>query len=164
MKRKFEYLIIVLCSFWLTIGSDNIFSLTLWAKTSHGISLDRLKNNIHEFTLKNGLKVIILEKHTSPTVALKIFFKVGSVNERPGITGISHIIEHMLFKGTTTIGTKNYQREQPILERIDWVVNRLAELEKTPRGHASAEKQEAKLLKEELTSLYTKHQTYVVRQ
>ena len=50
--------------------------------------------------LDNGLKVIVLEDHSTPSVSHHVWFHVGSKNERPGITGISHMIEHMMFKGT----------------------------------------------------------------
>jgi zinc protease len=57
-----------------------------------------------EFTLGNGLKVVMVEDHTVPSVTFAIGFHVGSRNERPGITGISHLFEHMMFNGS-----KNYK-------------------------------------------------------
>jgi len=54
------------------------------------------------FTLDNGLKVFVKPVHSSPVVALNIWIKAGSVNEEPGEEGYSHLIEHMLFKGTPT--------------------------------------------------------------
>jgi predicted Zn-dependent peptidase len=57
-----------------------------------------------EFTLKNGLKVVAVEDHTVPSVCYSVAFRVGSRNERPGITGISHLFEHMMFNGS-----KNYK-------------------------------------------------------
>lgn len=53
-----------------------------------------------EFTLKNGLKVVMVEDHTVPSICFAIAFHVGSRNERPGITGISHLFEHMMFNGS----------------------------------------------------------------
>jgi len=53
-----------------------------------------------EFTLKNGLKVVLVEDHTVPSVCFAVAFHVGSRNERPGITGISHLFEHMMFNGS----------------------------------------------------------------
>ncbi len=53
-----------------------------------------------ELTLKNGLKVVMVEDHTVPNVCFSIAFHVGSRNERPGITGISHLFEHMMFNGS----------------------------------------------------------------
>jgi len=54
----------------------------------------------NEFTLKNGLKVVTVEDHTVPSVCFSVAFRVGSRNERPGITGISHLFEHMMFNGS----------------------------------------------------------------
>ncbi|HPX55969.1 MAG TPA: pitrilysin family protein [Syntrophales bacterium] len=77
-----------------------------------------LEKRVEKFVLKNGLTVLILERHMSPTVALYIRHRVGSVDEKLGETGLAHFLEHMMFKGTTTIGTKDYQKEVPILSRI----------------------------------------------
>jgi zinc protease len=59
---------------------------------------------VHETTLANGLKVLIQEVHTAPVVSFMVWYKVGSRNESAGITGISHLLEHMMFKGTPTYG------------------------------------------------------------
>ncbi len=60
------------------------------------------------FVLENGMKFLLVPRHDQPNViAAGWVAKVGSVNERPGITGISHFFEHMMFKGTDTIGTAN---------------------------------------------------------
>jgi zinc protease len=53
--------------------------------------------------LENGLKVLLLEEHTAPLVSVWCWYKVGSRDERPGLTGVSHWVEHMNFKGTTSI-------------------------------------------------------------
>ena len=53
-----------------------------------------------EFTLRNGLTVVTVEDHTVPSICFAIAFHVGSRNERPGITGISHLFEHMMFNGS----------------------------------------------------------------
>ena len=58
-----------------------------------------------------GMKLLLVERHASPTVAAGWVAHVGSVNETTGITGIAHLFEHMMFKGTTTIGTRDHQRE-----------------------------------------------------
>ena len=64
------------------------------------------------FTLPNGMKFLLVPRHDQPnTVAAGWLAKVGSVNERPGITGISHFFEHMMFKGTDAIGTRDSARD-----------------------------------------------------
>lgn len=58
--------------------------------------------NLRTATLENGLQVLLLESHTAPVATFWVWYRVGSRNERPGLTGISHWVEHMLFKGTPT--------------------------------------------------------------
>ena len=65
-----------------------------------GITLAQIRDNVQTSTLKNGMKILVQEDHTIPTVALYFFYRVGSRNERPGITGISHFFEHMMFNGS----------------------------------------------------------------
>ncbi len=78
-----------------------------------------LEDKVREHTLKNGMKLLMVERRTSPTVSAWIRFKVGSVDERSDERGIAHLLEHMLFKGTKTLGTTDYQAEKPILDRIE---------------------------------------------
>lgn len=59
-----------------------------------------LFDKIEERVLPNGLKVLAVDRRTSPTATLQLWYRVGSRNERPGITGVSHIFEHLMFKGT----------------------------------------------------------------
>jgi len=71
---------------------------------------------VQELTLPNGMRFLLFERHESPTVAAGWLAHVGSVNEREGITGISHLFEHMMFKGTKTIGTKDIQADLRIID------------------------------------------------
>jgi predicted Zn-dependent peptidase len=77
--------------------------------------------NVREESLPNGMRVLMVERHESPTVACGWVAHVGSVNEWPGVTGISHLFEHMMFKGTKTIGTKDYARDAEIMREQDAV-------------------------------------------
>ena len=61
-------------------------------------------------TLKNGLKVILMEDHSVPVISRWTFYRVGSRNEHPGITGISHFMEHMMFNGAAKYGPKEFDR------------------------------------------------------
>jgi predicted Zn-dependent peptidase len=72
-----------------------------------------------ETVLPNGMKLLMVVRRDSPTVACGWVARVGSVNEPPGITGISHLFEHMMFKGTKTIGTKDYAKDAEILAQQD---------------------------------------------
>lgn len=69
--------------------------------------------------LDNGLKLLLVERHEQPIVAAGLFYGVGSVNDPAGKSGIAHLFEHMLFKGSRTIGTSDYQREHPLIEQQD---------------------------------------------
>ena len=68
------------------------------------------KEDVKVQTLDNGLKVLLVEDHNVPSVALYTFFRVGSRNERPGLTGVSHFIEHMMFNGTPKVGPGEFDR------------------------------------------------------
>jgi len=70
---------------------------------------------VNEQTLPNGMRVLLVERHDDPSIAGGWVAHVGSANERPGMTGIAHLFEHMMFKGTPTIGTTNYQRDLEII-------------------------------------------------
>ena len=65
---------------------------------------------VSETVLPNGLKVLLKEQHKSPVVTFQIWYRVGARNERLGKTGISHVLEHMMFKGTTKYGPKQFSR------------------------------------------------------
>src|SRR4030095_1016909 len=58
--------------------------------------------------LKNGMRILVQEDHSIPNVALYIFYKIGSRNERPGPTGLSHFFEHMMFNGARKYGPKKF--------------------------------------------------------
>lgn len=78
-----------------------------------------LEDKVFKTKLKNGITVLIMERHISPTVALYIRHRIGAVDEDKGETGAAHMLEHMMFKGTKTIGTKNYAAEKKILAAIE---------------------------------------------
>ena len=78
-----------------------------------------LENKVIKTKLKNGLTVLMLERHLSPTVSLYIRHRVGAIDEEYGESGAAHLLEHMMFKGTTTIGAKNYAIEKKILGKIE---------------------------------------------
>jgi len=77
--------------------------------------------DVQELSLPNGMKWLLFENHDSPTVAAGWTARVGSVNERPGITGISHFFEHMMFKGTRVIGTRDAEADLKLIEEQEKV-------------------------------------------
>ncbi len=74
---------------------------------------------VQEIILDNGMRLLLVPRKGDPNVAAGWLAKVGSVNERPGITGLSHLFEHMMFKGTQTIGTKDMAENQKLLKEMD---------------------------------------------
>jgi predicted Zn-dependent peptidase len=70
---------------------------------------------VEEHVLSNGMKLLLVPRRDEPVVSAGWVAKVGSANERPGITGISHLFEHMMFKGTEAIGSKDAARDQKLI-------------------------------------------------
>ena len=66
--------------------------------------------NVKEYTLDNGLKVLLLEEHKAPVAVFQIWYKVGSRYEPYDKAGISHMLEHMMFRGTKKFGPKTFSR------------------------------------------------------
>ena len=134
-----------------------VLALSLSAATSFG---QGLADKVHEHTLKNGMKLLMVPRHTSPTVAAWIRFKVGSVDERSDERGLAHLLEHMLFKGTKTLGTRDYAAEKPILDRIE-ATAQLLMAEQVKREQADQKTLEK--LTKELATLEKEAEKYVVK-
>ncbi|MCU0233661.1 MAG: insulinase family protein [Thermoanaerobaculales bacterium] len=83
------------------------------------VAAQEAKVPVQEFILDNGMKLVMVERHESPTVSAGWVTHVGSVNEEAGATGIAHLFEHMIFKGSRTIGTSDYAKESEIMARLD---------------------------------------------
>src|SRR5574337_166409 len=65
---------------------------------------------VKESALENGLKILLLEEHKAPVVTIHVWYRVGARNEQPGTTGLSHLLEHMMFKGTSKLGPGLFSR------------------------------------------------------
>jgi predicted Zn-dependent peptidase len=134
-----------------------ILSLSLLASTAWGAGLE---DKVREHTMKNGMKLLLVERHTSPTVAAWIRFRVGSVDERSDERGLAHLLEHMLFKGTKTLGTTDYAAEKPLLDKIETTAQELM-LEKSKRE--KSEPATIARLQKELDTLEKQADKYVVK-
>ncbi len=84
--------------------------------------VDRVMAKVTEFTLDNGLKFIVLERHEAPVVSFATYADVGGADEPDGKTGVAHFLEHLAFKGTSRIGTRDYAAEKPLLDRLDQLI------------------------------------------
>ncbi len=88
---------------WKVLAASVLFGL---AGAAHALAAEQVKS----FTLANGMKFIVLESSTIPNANMYTFWKVGSRNEAPGITGLSHFFEHMMFNGSKHFGPKMFDR------------------------------------------------------
>jgi len=119
-----------------------------------------LEGRVKEYSLDNGMKILVLERDFTPVVSLYMRFKVGSVDEPRGGGGTAHLLEHMLFKGTESLGTKNYKEEKKILRQIDQLAEQIdAEMEKEEK----ADNTKIEALKERLKLLQKEHKKWVVK-
>lgn len=98
-----------------------LLTLLVLAAAERGLAqnLAEFENKVTEFTLENGLHFIVIERHTAPIASFVTYAGVGSADEPMGQSGIAHIFEHMVFKGSRTVGTTNYAAEAPLLDKID---------------------------------------------
>ena len=87
-----------------------------------------LEDKVFAHRFENGLKLLVVERHDTPIVSAYITIGVGSVHETSETRGVAHLLEHMLFKGTETLGTTDYSQEKPLLEEIERVGSRLDSL------------------------------------
>ena len=78
--------------------------------------LEAIERQVQEFTLPNGLKFIVVERHQAPVFSFMTAVGSGSANDQIGTTGLAHMMEHMAFKGTPIVGTKDYAKEKTLLD------------------------------------------------
>jgi len=83
------------------------------------VAQDAVRVPVKEGVLDNGMMILVVERNEIPTVACVVKFRAGAVDETPGTTGVAHILEHMLFKGTDVWGTTDYAAEKPLLDRTE---------------------------------------------
>ncbi|MCX6576329.1 MAG: pitrilysin family protein [Candidatus Aminicenantes bacterium] len=129
------------------------FTLSPQAQT-----FDATKKQVKIHSLGNGMKFIVLERHDAPVVSFHVYADVGSANESYGITGISHILEHMAFKGTKVVGTKDYAAESKILNELDAAYDQMKKEEAKP----NPDRAKVAELKAKFTDLEKKAKEYVV--
>jgi predicted Zn-dependent peptidase len=99
---------LILC---VSLGLNLYLNIDLLHAASFGLA-----DRVVEQKLTNGLTILMVERHQTPVVSLNMTFGVGGVNEQVGQTGLAHLYEHMAFKGTRTVGTKDFEKERPILD------------------------------------------------
>lgn len=147
---------VLLSMLTLLVGSPPAYAREA-AGTSIQPYLDQVAQQVSEFTLDNGMKFILLERHQAPVVSFMLYANVGAVNEADGQTGAAHYLEHLAFKGSTRIGTRDYTAEQPILDEMDAVFDQLLVAE------ADGQTEAAEALKLQLEDLRQQAATYVIQ-
>ena len=117
-----------------------------------------LELKVQEYELGNGLQILILPRQKNPTFTIYMHYRVGSVNEVTGKTGIAHFIEHLMSKGTTTLGTKDYEAELPLMKEKDALWEKM-------RAESAKQNPDKKLLKEldeRFTELEQEHRKLII--
>jgi predicted Zn-dependent peptidase len=123
-----------------------------------GQSLQEFEKHITEFSLPNGMHWIVYERHEAPVVAFNAFVNAGAVDDPAGDSSMAHMFEHMIGKGTTTVGTTNWPAEQKALQRVEQVYDRY---EEEKRKGAKADPQKVKQLEAELKDAIDSADSYV---
>ena len=118
-----------------------------------------LEKKVAEHSLKNGMKLLILERRGAPLVSFQMMFRAGSVDEESGKSGLAHLFEHMMFKGSQTVGTRDYKAEAPLLDKIDLAARDL--MDEESRGE-KADSEKIKTLQRRLDTLEAEHQKLLV--
>jgi predicted Zn-dependent peptidase len=107
------------------LGVGLVFVLMAWL-AAPALFAQTLADRVVEHVLDNGLTLLVYERHQVPIVACHVYVTIGSAYDQIGQTGIAHMTEHIAFKGTPTIGSTDYAAEQPLLEQVDALWERLA--------------------------------------
>ncbi len=116
---------------------------------------------VKKVTLKNGLRLLILERPNTPTVSFSMFVRTGGLDDESGKTGLAHMFEHMLFKGTKTIGTTNAAKEEILLKKLDAAA---AELQDEKDLGSQADPVKLQWLEEKFATLEKEHYGYLVEE
>ncbi len=137
-----------------------LYSLLLFLLSLPTSSLaNSLEDRVQEHLFSNGLKLLVVERHTSPTFSAYITLGVGSVHETDKTRGVAHLLEHMLFKGTKTLGTLDYNAEKIVLQKIEDVGERLDSERMKPQPDVKT----VSNLELRLKQLQAEHKKFVVK-
>lgn len=143
---------------WL-FGYGWMAAFLLMLATPFVIQAAPLEDRVVEHRLDNGLLLLVVERHNAPVVSAYITVGVGSVHETSETRGVAHLLEHMRFKGTKTIGTTDFSSEEPLLKEV-WATG--AELDRL-RLDPEANRERIVQLEARLAELQQQHKQYVVK-
>jgi len=120
-----------------------------------------IKQRIKTFQLDNGLKFILIEDHSVPVASFVTYVNAGASDERIGIWGISHFLEHMAFKGTSEVGAQDVRKEKALFVKMDALFASIQEEQRRPapdEARIEAWKKELLSLREEADNLVTSNE------
>jgi predicted Zn-dependent peptidase len=120
-KSRWIVLMAIAVLWWNCAGLSVLAAPQTQQQSSIQPYINRVMDQITEFTLDNGLEFIVLENHEAPVVSFVTYANVGGVDEPDGQTGVAHFLEHLAFKGTKQIGTTNYAAEAKQLDKLDGI-------------------------------------------
>src|SRR5205809_5325506 len=100
----------------ILLGCGVGLAFSMWAAAQDVASFEK---RVTVKVLDNGLTVLVCERHEAPVFSFFTHVNVGADREYPGITGLAHMFEHMAFKGTDKIGTRDYADERVALESVE---------------------------------------------
>ena len=115
-RRTLPWLLALALAVALASASVAATKVTVKAPLPVRTGLENLEKQVKEFTLPNGLKFIVVERHNAPVFSFETMVNAGGTDEQVGQTGIAHMMEHMAFKGTSVVGTKDWAKEKPLLD------------------------------------------------
>jgi predicted Zn-dependent peptidase len=134
--------------------------LVLTAASAPGLSAQSASPGerlpVRSVTLDNGMRLLVLSRRGAPTVSFVVRYGVGGVHEHLGTTGIAHLLEHLLFKGTTTVGTRNVEAEHVLFPRMDAAHDTLV------RAVARGDSSEVLRLQQTISALEDEARAYVI--
>ncbi len=154
----------------LTYSSVPMITLALALLLAAPAAEPSLDSVVHQVKLNNGMTWLLVRREAAPVFSAYWRVRAGGVDEHPGITGLAHLFEHMAFKGTAQIGTRDFAAEAPLLAHVTEVGDALSrerakgdkaapnELARLEKSLAEAQAAEAKfIVKDELSDLYQRN-------
>ncbi|HEV2734609.1 MAG TPA: hypothetical protein VGV85_07210, partial [Longimicrobiaceae bacterium] len=100
---------------------------------AHPLAAQRLHVDVKQKTLDNGVTVLVWERPSAGRIGTRIFYRVDVAAERPGTAGLTHMLEHHLFKGSDVSGTGNWAAERPLAERVERLAREVTDEENRSR-------------------------------
>eukprot|EP00850_Spirogloea_muscicola_P003544 SM000014S00332 [mRNA] locus=s14:767009:771792:- [translate_table: standard] len=101
-------------------------------------ALDAVRSRVSAFTLANGMRWVVMERRAAPIVACHVYAAVGAADEPDGQTGLAHFLEHLAFKGTSQIGSKDPKAEASVLDELDYLFYQLREAKESGKSGAAS--------------------------